>query len=137
MGGGTWIYLGTFGFNAGRNNECKVVLSNLSSKVGRIITADAVKIGGGMGNIARCISEEGATENLKSSDTRNLTSEHSAANSQFSILNSQFKEEVSGYPRSAKPPATGCNGQAYRTAYIQKATARMTIPTTINAVVSG
>ena len=53
MGGGTWIYLGTFGFNAGRNNECKVVLSNLSSKVGRIITADAVKIGGGMGNIAR------------------------------------------------------------------------------------
>ncbi len=99
MGGGTWIYLGTFGFNAGRNNECKVVLNNLSSKVGRIITADAVKIGGGMGNIARCISEEGATENLKSSDTRNLTSEHSAANSQFSILNSQFKEEVSGYPR--------------------------------------
>ena len=53
MGGGTWIYLGTFGFNAGRNNECKVVLNNLSSKVGRIITADAVKIGGGMGNIAR------------------------------------------------------------------------------------
>lgn len=72
MGGGTWIYLGTFGFNAGRNNECKVVLSNLSSKVGRIITADAVKIGGGMGNIARRISNEGATENLKSSDTRNL-----------------------------------------------------------------
>ena len=59
MGGGTWIYLGTFGFNAGRNNECKVVLSNLSSKVGRIITADAVKIGGGMGNIARRISNEG------------------------------------------------------------------------------
>lgn len=53
MGGGTWIYLGTFGFNAGRSNECKVVLSNLSSKAGRVVTADAVKIGGGMGNIAR------------------------------------------------------------------------------------
>lgn len=53
MGGGTWIYLGTFGFNAGRNNECKVVLSNLSSKAGRVVTADAVKIGSGMGNIAR------------------------------------------------------------------------------------
>lgn len=53
MGGGTWIYLGTFGFNAGRNNECKVVLNNLSSKAGRVVTADAVKIGGGMGNIAR------------------------------------------------------------------------------------
>jgi len=53
MGGGTWIYLGTFGFSAGRHNECKVVLSNLSSKAGKVITADAVKIGGGMGNIAR------------------------------------------------------------------------------------
>ena len=40
-------------------------------------------------------------------------------------------------PVSAKPPATGCNGQAYRTAYIQKATERTTIPTTTNAVVSG
>ena len=56
-------------------------------------------------------------------------------NSQFSILNSKRKSAV--IPVSAKPPATGCNGQAYRTAYIQKATARMTIPTTINAVVSG
>lgn len=53
MGGGTWIYLGTFGFDAGKNNECRVVLSNRSSKAGRTITADAVKIGGGMGNIAR------------------------------------------------------------------------------------
>lgn len=53
MGGGTWIYLGTFGFDAGRNRECKVVLSNLSSKAGKAVTADAVKIGGGMGNIAR------------------------------------------------------------------------------------
>lgn len=53
MGGGTWIYLGTFGFSAGRHNECKVVLSNLSSKAGKVVTADAVKIGGGMGNIAR------------------------------------------------------------------------------------
>ena len=53
MGGGTWIYLGTFGFNAGKSDECKVTLSNLSSKAGQVVTADAVKIGGGMGNIAR------------------------------------------------------------------------------------
>lgn len=67
MGGGTWIYLGTFGFDAGKNNACKVTLSNRSVKAGQIVTADAVKIGGGMGNIARRISEEGATDNLKSS----------------------------------------------------------------------
>lgn len=54
MGGGTWIYLGTFPLEAGFSDEEPVVaLSNLSSKTGRIVTADAVKIGGGMGNIAR------------------------------------------------------------------------------------
>ncbi len=53
MGGGTWIYLGTFGFDAGRSNAGKVTLSNLSAKAGQTITADAVKIGGGMGNIVR------------------------------------------------------------------------------------
>lgn len=53
MGGGTWIYLGTFGFDAGKNNTCKVTLSNRSDKAGQVVTADAVKIGGGMGNIAR------------------------------------------------------------------------------------
>lgn len=53
MGGGTWIYLGTFGFDAGKSSAGKVTLSNRSAKAGRIVTADAVKIGGGMGNIAR------------------------------------------------------------------------------------
>lgn len=53
MGGGTWIFLGFFSFEKGTNDNCKVVLSNLSQKSGRILTADAIKIGGGMGNIAR------------------------------------------------------------------------------------
>lgn len=53
MGGGTWIYLGTFSFSAGRNESGRVVLSNRSDKAGRVLTADAVKIGGGMGNIVR------------------------------------------------------------------------------------
>jgi hypothetical protein len=44
MGGGTWIYLGTFGFNAGRDKEYKITLSNRSSKKEKVITADAVKI---------------------------------------------------------------------------------------------
>ncbi|MBO4984377.1 MAG: xanthan lyase [Bacteroides sp.] len=70
MGGGTWIYLGTFGFDAGKNESGCVTLSNLSAKNGRIITADAVKIGGGMGNVARCVNVEGPTENLKSSDAQ-------------------------------------------------------------------
>jgi len=57
MGSGTWIYLGTFGFDAGKGSG-KVVLSNRSAKVGKVITADAVKIGGGMGNVARGANDE-------------------------------------------------------------------------------
>ena len=53
MGGGTWIFLGYFSFEKGINENCKVTLSNKSSKAGKTITADAVKIGGGMGNIIR------------------------------------------------------------------------------------
>lgn len=55
MGGGTWIYLGTFPLTKGYSDtEPVVTLTNLSEKgEGMVITADAVKIGGGMGNIAR------------------------------------------------------------------------------------
>lgn len=48
-GGGTWIYLGTFEFGKG---ACVVTLDN-AGKNGETVTADAVKIGGGMGKIAR------------------------------------------------------------------------------------
>jgi hypothetical protein len=54
MGGGSWIYLGHFRFAEGKNDlSGKVVLSNLSKSGNKILTADAVKFGGGMGNIAR------------------------------------------------------------------------------------
>lgn len=59
MGGGTWVYLGTFDFEAGKSRRNSVVLSNYSDK-GGIVTADAVRFGGGMGNIAR----EGVTSGL-------------------------------------------------------------------------
>lgn len=54
MGGGTWIYLGTFPLEKGYSDtEPVVTLTNVSASDGAIVTADAVKIGGGMGNIAR------------------------------------------------------------------------------------
>lgn len=54
MGGSTWIYLGTFPLQKGYSDtEPVVTLSNKSAIAGKIVTADAVKIGGGMGNIAR------------------------------------------------------------------------------------
>lgn len=59
MGGGTWIYLGTFPLEEGFSEKTPiVVLTNVTDKGGEptIVTADAVKIGGGMGNIARSTS---------------------------------------------------------------------------------
>jgi len=53
MGGGTWVYLGTFLFDAGQRNEGCVVLTNESEDVGGVVTADGVRFGGGMGNIVR------------------------------------------------------------------------------------
>ncbi|MCI1647025.1 MAG: xanthan lyase [Bacteroides sp.] len=52
IGGGTWVYLGTFSFDKGANDYGMVVLSNESSQKG-VVCADAVRFGGGMGNIAR------------------------------------------------------------------------------------
>lgn len=52
MGGGTWVYLGTFEFDPGANDTGMVVLSNQSSERG-VVSADAVRFGGGMGNIER------------------------------------------------------------------------------------
>ena len=50
IGGGIWVYLGTFEFDAGEHDYGMVALSNHSKEKG-IITADAVRFGGGMGNI--------------------------------------------------------------------------------------
>lgn len=56
MGGGTWIYLGTFHFEEG--TEGFVILDNTVPKgrrfiAGSTVSADAVRFGGGTGNIAR------------------------------------------------------------------------------------
>ena len=50
IGGGTWVYLGTYEFDEGEHDYGMVVLSNRSSHKG-VVTADAVRFGGGMGNI--------------------------------------------------------------------------------------
>lgn len=56
MGGGTWIYLGTFEFEKG--DQGYVTLDSRTPEgykfhKGKVVTADAVRFGGGMGNIAR------------------------------------------------------------------------------------
>lgn len=73
MGGGTWIFLGYFNFEKGKNH--KITLSNKSKRAGKIVTADAVKIGGGTGNIARMPHKENMLSTI------------------------DYKPEISGYPR--------------------------------------
>jgi hypothetical protein len=51
VNGSTWLYLGHFHFKEGNNDEGKVVLTNLSADEGKVVTADALKVGGGMGTI--------------------------------------------------------------------------------------
>ncbi len=90
MGGGTWIFLGYFDFDKGQNQ--KITLSNKSKRAGKIVTSDAVKIGGGMGNIARMPNAEGfEKENTKSSET--------AVTKENVLSNIKYEPEISGYPR--------------------------------------
>lgn len=49
-GDGTWMYLGTFEF--GKDSDACVTLSN-KGKASDVVSADAVKIGGGMGKVSR------------------------------------------------------------------------------------
>ena len=63
MGGATWVYLGTFDFAAGDPAHNYVQLTNHSNYRGHV-TADGVRFGGGMGNIARGDSTNVATSGL-------------------------------------------------------------------------
>ena len=66
MGGGTWVYLGTFAFDSDKENNYVSVAPAGNGK--EVVTTDAVKFGGGMGNVAR-YKQPDSYENVKSSNT--------------------------------------------------------------------
>ena len=55
MAGGVWVYLGTFPLAKGMN-KAVVEVSNHSADKDVVITADAIKVGGGKGNIVRRVA---------------------------------------------------------------------------------
>lgn len=61
IGGGTWIYIGTYRFTSAKE-KVVVTLSNVCSSEDCVVTADAVKIGGGYGNVARTVCDSLRTE---------------------------------------------------------------------------
>lgn len=75
IGCGTWIYLGTFLFDLGKNVEqgCVKVYGSKNRK--SVVSADAVRFGGGMGNVARKPSSK-ITANQLSAGDRGLVEFH-------------------------------------------------------------
>ena len=87
MGSGTWLYLGHFPLKAGVN-EAVVEVSNYSEEKG-VITTDAVKIGGGIGNVARKV--QAMSENVKSSDSTQPKA--------IDVPEVDYRWQLSRYPR--------------------------------------
>lgn len=58
----TWVYLGKFLFEKGKKENQGVFLSNYSKVNNSVISADAVRFGGGMGNIARSAKKNEPSE---------------------------------------------------------------------------
>lgn len=106
MGSGTWIYLGSFEFVADGDN--RVVLDNRSGTAGRTVTADAVKIGGGMGNIARkpCLEPRKPTKealnNLKAQQKRDARRKNKRKKKAPTKATHIHTAHVSEYPRYAE-----------------------------------
>lgn len=66
LGGGIWVYLGTFEFDEGSEGYVTLtsrVPEGYKYERGSVVTADAVRFGGGMGNVAR--APEGSEEDAE------------------------------------------------------------------------
>lgn len=105
MGGGTWIYLGHFYFKKG--SQAIVGLTNRSSEKDRIITADAVKIGGGYGNIARkALPKESKNDSIS---RPSLRSEYAVSGYPRFTEAARYWMQWAGIPDSVYSPTRGTN----------------------------
>lgn len=103
MGGGTWVYVGTFHFGTDRAKNFVSVSSNCGS--GKVVTSDAVRFGGGWGSIARYPQKE-IIENVPSAQEKGQSkkkrrNDNVNENDDNLLPREQAKEiaEVSGFPR--------------------------------------
>ena len=94
MGGGTWVYLGTFAFDGDKENNYVSVAAVANGK--EIVTSDAVKFGGGMGSVAR-YKQPDSFENVPSS--KDLPESDVAMIDSAQLLANQANAVTSGLPR--------------------------------------
>lgn len=90
MGGGTWIYLGAFEFNKGKNMEQGSVEVYGANED---ISIDAIRFGGGMGNVARRAGNETNDRHEKPSSAEDKDNETNV------ILSDGYSWKTSQYPR--------------------------------------
>ena len=95
MGGGTWLYLGTFAFDGDRETNYVSVAPVGNGK--EVVTTDAVKFGGGMGNVAR-YKQPDSYENVPSSKQLPAESDVQMIDS-AELLAYQANAVTSGLPR--------------------------------------
>jgi hypothetical protein len=94
MGGGTWVYLGTFAFDGNKENNYVSVAAVANGK--EIVTTDAVKFGGGMGSVAR-YKQPDSFENVPSS--KDLPESDAVMIDSAQLLANQANAVTSGLPR--------------------------------------
>ena len=94
MGGGTWVYLGTFAFDGDKANNYVSVATVANGK--EVVTTDAVKFGGGMGNVAR-YKQPDSFENIPSS--KDLPQRDIVMIDSAELLANQSNAITSGLPR--------------------------------------
>ena len=94
MGGGTWVFLGTFAFGPDEANNYVSVAAITNGK--EIVTTDAVKFGGGMGSVAR-YKQPDSFENVPSS--KDLPESDAVMIDSAQLLANQANAVTSGLPR--------------------------------------
>ena len=94
MGGGTWVYLGTFAFDDDQANNYVSVVAVANGK--EVVTTDAVKFGGGMGSVAR-YKQPDSFENVPSS--KDLPEGDEVMIDTAELLANQANAITSGLPR--------------------------------------
>ncbi len=117
MAGGVWVYLGTFHLDKGVNKDV-VVLSNQSGTKDGVVTADAVRVGGGKGNIVRRVA-------LPTEENKALAAEHNnekylgkegidykyvgSGEHPWFHIGARYYLQWSGFPQSVYSPSNGIN----------------------------
>ena len=117
MGGGVWVYLGTFPLAQGLNRAV-VEVSNHSADQNAVITADAIKVGGGKGNIVRRVAlptEENRRIAAEQEDEKYLGKEGvnysyiGSGNHPWFHLGSRYYLQWAGFPDSVYSTSHGIN----------------------------